>query len=213
MFISKYKAIIFDFDETLVKSYSVKWSQHQAVAKKFYGVNLTEETIRKYWGMPFEEMIGLFYEHKDTVENMMKSYFSLDYLYRKHPYEDTIKVLNFLHDNHYFLGLVTSMTRESVVDDMNESEMPYDKFDLIQGSTDSEFHKPDPRVFDGLISQLVKLDIKKEEALYVGDDIRDMQAARGAGIGFVAVPNGLTTRKEFEDQRADCLNSLSDLIR
>lgn len=213
MFISKYKAIIFDFDETLVKSYSVKWSQHQAVAKKFYGVNLTEETIRKYWGMPFEEMIGLFYEHKDTVENMMKSYFSLDYLYRKHPYKDTIKVLNFFHDNNYFLGLVTSMTRESVVDDMNESEMPYDKFDLIQGSTDSEFHKPDPRVFDGIISQLVKMDIKKEEALYVGDDIRDMQAARGAGIGFVAIPNGLTTIKEFEDQRADCLNSLSDLIR
>lgn len=213
MFVSKYKAVIFDFDETLVKSYSVKWSQHQAAAKKFYGVNLTEDTIRKYWGMPFEEMIGLFYEHKDTVANMIKSYFSLNHLYPKYPYGDAIKVLNFLHDNHYFLGLVTSMTRESVVNDMKESVMPYDKFDLIQGSTDSEFHKPDPRVFDYLISQLMKLNIKKEEALYVGDDIRDLQAARGAGLEFAAIPNGLTTRKEFEGQRAICLNSLSDLIR
>jgi HAD superfamily hydrolase (TIGR01549 family) len=213
MFVSKYKAIVFDFDETLVKSYSVKWSQHQAAAKKFYGVNLTEETIRRYWGMPFEEMIGLFYEHKDTVGNMIKNYFSLNHLYRKYPYEDTTKVLNFLHDNHYFLGLVTSMTRESVVNDMKESGMPYDKFDLIQGSTDSEFHKPDPRVFDGLVLCLGKLNIKKEVALYIGDDIRDMQAARGAGLGFAAIPNGLTTRKEFKDQRAVCLNSLSDLIR
>lgn len=213
MFVSKHKAIVFDFDETLVKSYSVKWAQHQATAKKFYNVNLTEDTIRKYWGMPFEEMIGLFYEHKDSVENMIKSYFSLNHLYTKYPYGDAIEVLNFLHDNHYFLGLVTSMTRESVVNDMKESGMPYTKFDLIQGSTDSEFHKPDPRVFDGLISQLVKLNINKEEALYVGDDIRDLEAARGAGLGFAAIPNGLTTRKEFEDQRAICLNSLSDLIR
>lgn len=210
---SKYKAIIFDFDETLAQAYTVKWAQHQEAARRFYGVNLTINTIKKYWGMPFEKMIDLFYEHKDSVDNMVKNYFSLNDSYPKKPYKDTNEVLNLLHSKGFFLGLVTSMTKESVIKDMKESNTPYDKFDLIQGSLDTEYHKPDPRVFDNLITILLKSNIKKEEALYVGDDIRDMQAAHGAGLSFATVPNGLTTREEFKKHKAVILNSLSDLIK
>ncbi|OGK63012.1 hypothetical protein A2334_01495 [Candidatus Roizmanbacteria bacterium RIFOXYB2_FULL_38_10] len=212
MYISKYKAIIFDFDETLVASYKVKWAQHQETAKRFYGVHLTEEKIRKYWGMPFEPMISIFYEHKDAAENMMKNYHSLDKLYHKKPYKDAISVLDFLHTKSYWLGLVTSMTKESVIQDMQESEMPYKNFDYIQGSKDSDHHKPDPRVFDYLIRKLERINIKRDETLYVGDDIRDMQAAMGAGLAFVAIPNGLTSKEEFMNNKAICIDTLSDLI-
>lgn len=213
MFVSRYKVIIFDFDETLVTAYSVKWSQHQETARRFYGVNLTTDTIKKYWGMPFEEMIGLFYEHKDTVENMSRNYHSLDHLYHKYPYADTIDVLNFLIKRRFILGLVTSMTKESVIADMEESGIPYKKFEFLQGSKDCKFHKPDPRVFRSILGKLKKMKIAKNKVLYVGDDIRDMQAALGAGIHFAAIPNGLTTGKEFKKNGAVIFNSLSDLIR
>ncbi len=39
-----------------------------------------------------------------------------------------------------------------------------------------------------------------------------MQAAIGAGIGFVAIPNGLTTKREFEKNNIRCIKELSDLI-
>jgi len=212
MLISNYKAILFDFDETLVEAMNIKWKQHQATAKQFYDHNLTEETIRAYWGMPFEPMIELFYDHKDSVENMRDNYHSLDDQYPKYPFTDTIQVLTYLHTHGYWTGIITSMTKDSVVKDMKETGMPYDKFDLIQGSTDSLFHKPDPRVFDTAIKLLKQKNIRLDEILYVGDDIRDMKAAIGAGIHFIAIPNGLTPKKEFLTQKAICIDSLSELI-
>ena len=212
MFISAYKAIIFDFDETLVEAMNVKWKQHQDAAKQFYDHELTEETIRAYWGMPFEAMIQLFYENKDTVENMKNNYHSLDEQYPKSPFEDTIEVLTYLQSHSYWTGIITSMTKESVIKDMKKDGLPHKKFNLIQGSTDSEFHKPDPRVFDSLKNILKNIPITPLETLYVGDDIRDMQAAQGAGIQFVAIPNGLTPKEEFIKKGATCISFLSELI-
>jgi HAD superfamily hydrolase (TIGR01549 family) len=212
MFITPYKAIIFDFDETLVRAMGVKWKQHQDAAKQFYDHELTEEIIRTYWGMPFEPMIQLFYDNKDTVENMKKNYHSLDELYPKYPFEDTIEVLTYLQSHSYWTGVITSMTKESVIKDMKKDGLPYERFNLIQGSTDSTFHKPDPRVFDDVKKILKKISISHNETLYVGDDIRDMQAANEAGIQFVAIPNGLTSKEEFIKRGAKCISSLSELI-
>ncbi len=213
MLVSRFKAILFDFDETLVEAMNVKWKQHQATAKQFYDHELTEETIRQHWGMPFEPMIQLFYANKDTVENMKDNYHSLDDQYPKYPFIDTIPVLSYLQSHSYWTGIITSMTKESIVKDMKECAMPYEKLNLIQGSTDSLFHKPDPRVFDAALSLLKKLHILPNHILYVGDDIRDMKAAQGAGIHFIAIPNGLTPKEEFIKNGAQCIASLSDLIR
>lgn len=212
MFISAYKAIIFDFDETLVRAMGVKWKQHQDAAKRFYDHELTEETIRAYWGMPFEPMIELFYDKRDSVENMMKNYFSLNELYPKTAFKDSVPVLTYLQNNSYWTGVVTSMTKENVVNDMKRHNFPWQDFKLIQGSTDSEFHKPDKRVFDKALEMLKKVHITPKQTLYVGDDIRDMQAAQGAGIQFVAIPNGLTPKEEFIKKGATCISFLSELI-
>lgn len=212
MLISPFKAIIFDFDETLVEAMGVKWKQHQEAARQFYNHELTEETIRAYWGMPFEPMIQLFYDNKDTVENMKNNYHSLDEQYPKYPFDDTIQVLTYLQNHSYWTGVITSMTKESVIKDMKKDGLPYEKFNLIQGSTDSAFHKPDPRVFDNVIKMLQKIHITRKEILYVGDDIRDMQAAHGAGLHFFAIPNGLTSKEEFIKQGVQCISSLSELI-
>ena len=134
MLISPYKAIIFDFDETLVGAIAAKWKQHQAAAKKFYNHELKEETIRAYWGMPFEPMIRLFYENKDTVENLKNNYHSLDEHYPKSPYKDTIKVLSYLQSHSYWTGVITSMTKESVITDMKRDGIDYGKFDFFHKS-------------------------------------------------------------------------------
>lgn len=212
MLITPFKAVLFDFDETLVEAMGVKWKQHQETARKFYNHELTEETIRQYWGMPFEPMIELFYDKKDTVENMKENYHSLDSDYPKYPFTDTVPVLNYLHSHGYWTGIITSMTKDSVVKDMKETGMPHASFDLIQGSTDSPYHKPDPRVFDHTLTLLEQKHITPKQTLYVGDDIRDMQAAVGAGIRFIAVPNGLTSKEVFLKNGAKCISTLSELI-
>jgi HAD superfamily hydrolase (TIGR01549 family) len=213
MLISPFKAVLFDFDETLVEAMNVKWKQHQMTARQFYNHELTEEVIRTYWGMPFEPMVELFYDKKDTIENIKKNYHSLDDQFPKSPFTDTIPVLTYLQNHNFWTGIISSMSKNSVVKDMKESGMPYEKMNLIQGSTDSLFHKPDPRVFDPAIAMLKVLDISPQEMLYVGDDIRDMQAAHGAGLHFIAIPNGLTSKEDFTSHNVHCITTLSELIR
>ncbi len=65
----KYKAVIFDFDDTLVESRAVKWAQHKTVAKKFYNIELSDEDMRTHWGKPFTELVSVLYKNSDTFEN------------------------------------------------------------------------------------------------------------------------------------------------
>ena len=54
------KAIFFDHDDTLVGTYIAKSAQHKYVAKKWYNIELTDEKIRKHWGMPLNELYKIF---------------------------------------------------------------------------------------------------------------------------------------------------------
>jgi len=207
-----YKAIIFDFDETLVKAYEVKWKQHQETAKQFYNLNLTEKTIKKYWGMPFEKMIYLMYSKKDKVENMIENYHSLDEKFVKKPFPDTKKVIKKLFKLNYWLGVLTSMNSESVKKDLEKINIDPNQFKVILGSNDLKFHKPDPRVFDYLKKILKKEKINSKEIVYIGDDQKDMEASLGAGIDFIAIPNGLTKPEDFRNNNVICIKKLSELM-
>jgi phosphoglycolate phosphatase-like HAD superfamily hydrolase len=39
----KYRAVLFDLDDTLLKTSTIKWAHHKAVAKRFYNIDLTDE--------------------------------------------------------------------------------------------------------------------------------------------------------------------------
>ena len=74
-----------------------------------------------------------------------------------------------------------------------------------------EFQKPDPRAFDVLKPHLGEFN--REEVLYVGDHLGDMQAAHGAGLKFVAVLTGYFTRKEFLAQGLGGENIIEDVSK
>lgn len=44
------KAVIFDLDDTLLKTAVIKWKHHKAVADKFYGIELTDKTLGEHCG-------------------------------------------------------------------------------------------------------------------------------------------------------------------
>lgn len=69
-----------------------------------------------------------------------------------------------------------------------------DCFPVIVGAEDTPYHKPHPA---GLLQAMSRLDCRPDEVVYVGDHPVDAQAARGAGIGFVAVPTGILERQLF----------------
>jgi HAD superfamily hydrolase (TIGR01509 family) len=72
---------------------------------------------------------------------------------------------------------------------------------------DTENHKPHP---DPLFLIAQKLDIKPEEAVYIGDAKTDLECARSAGMKFILFP-------ESDITGADAMSSsfleLPDLIK
>jgi phosphoglycolate phosphatase len=193
------KAVIFDFDETLVESRLTKWAQHIHVAKKFYNIDLTHEKIRKHWGKPLPVLISELYQNSDTPDNMRSALRSTRNDFLKKLYKESLYVIKTLLGKEMKIGVLSATDRHNLEEDLIRLDFPLDKFIAIQGCDESEKHKPDPEVFLPILEKFKKEGINKEEIVYVGDSMDDYLAATGAGLGFIGITTGLYTKEDFEN--------------
>ena len=208
-----YKAVIFDFDDTLVESRELKWAHHKHVAKKFYGMDLTDADIKSHWGKPLNTLIGELYRNADSVENITNAILSVKDDFQKDMYEKTPDVIKALLDNNVQVGIVSATTKDFLMQDMHRLELPFESFFLIQGSDEVSAHKPDPKVFDSALELLSLKGITKDDILYVGDSLDDFTAASGARIHFIALTTGLYSKEQFTRAGAKLvLGNISELL-
>lgn len=204
------KVIAFDYDDTLVESLKAKWAQHKHVALAEYGKSLTDEEIRLNWTKPYSELITALYSDDDvsraTVNN--KKY---ETNYPKTLFPDTIAVLERLHSSNNMIAIVSSTNASSLENDLLRFRFPADLLNYVQTEEITDFHKPDPRVFDPFHKWLDTHGIKSNQVLYVGDGLHDMNAAKGAGFSFIGITTGLITKEKFAEQGSASIGSLSDL--
>ncbi len=204
----KYRAVIFDLDDTLLKTAEPKWRHHKAVAKRFYDIDLTDEMLAEHWGKPFDVMIGHLYNHADTVENMRNHNRSIEAEFPKAAQEHTLQAIEMLRAAGSLLGVVTSTNTLYAENDLERLGIGADAFLFIQGADKSRYHKPDRRVFDPALELLAREGIAKEQAVYVGDDLIDYRAADAAGIHFIGIPTGFTSAHQFREAGAEVVATL-----
>jgi phosphoglycolate phosphatase/pyrophosphatase PpaX len=111
----------------------------------------------------------------------------------------------------YALYILTKRSRTFLDLRLAQSGIYLSAIKKIFTSEEMAFQKPDPRAFDVLEPHLGEF--KREEVLYVGDHLGDMQAAHGAGLKFVAVLTGYFTRKEFREQGLNEDNIIDDVSK
>jgi len=207
---SEIRAVLFDLDDTLLKTAQIKWAHHKAVAAQ-YDIDLTDETLARYWGMPFDQMIGYLYDHVDTVENMRAANRVLEPQFPKEIHDDTLTVLSMLALHGIVAGVVTSTNTEFAVADLQRLHVPDAAFLFVQGAEATSYHKPDGRVFDSALARLAGRGIRPSEVLYVGDALIDYQAAAHAGIQFVGVATGFVSIEQFQEAGASAIPHLGEL--
>ncbi len=192
------KAIIFDLDQTLLDSFETVVKAHSLSAKENYNLTIDENIIREKWGLPLEQFWQEIYERKDIHENLHKNVVAIRHKYNivASLFKDVLELLTELKKN-YMLAILTSTSTELTIFHIGQTPLPLDYFEFIQGSDQTEFHKPDPRVFDLTKDKLRKYKIKPEEMLYVGDSTHDYLSSKGAGINFVGVLTGLNSKEDF----------------
>lgn len=210
------RAILLDWDDTVVGTMDAKVRQHIRVAKEHYGIDLTREEMLHDWGLPLHTLIKKWYQIPAGDEKGLQEVFDTVISYSKdfpkRPIDGAMEAVDAIKSNDIPLGVVTGSPRIDLQHDFRALGIGEDYFDYFQSSDDSQHHKPDPRVFDPALEWLDKLDIKPSETLYGGDTLNDMYASVGAGFMFIGLETGADNGESFRQAGAISVKSLASFI-
>ena len=189
-------AVIFDFDLTLADSRPGFVISHRHAAEALGLPEPSFEAIGRSIGTPIEKIIPGWYPELtgDKVAEYIRTY-------RKRADEvmadrtevlpGARDVLDQLRDAGLKLAIVSQKLRHLVEAVLNREGM---RLDVVLGGQDVPDFKPDP---GGLQLAMERLGVEADDTIFVGDTTIDAEAAANAGLRFVGVLTGVTTREEF----------------
>lgn len=177
------EAVLFDFDGTLLDSFSVHFAAYEAMFARFRISINREDFLRSYspnWYRTYEAF-GLPPEHWELANSIW-----LEEADRHLPdlFPGVREVLEALSAQ-FRLGIVTSGSRSRVERDIRRIGIESFFKTLITGDDITE-PKPAP---ESLERALAELFVSPESALYVGDAHADFEMARAARVRFIGVPS------------------------
>jgi phosphoglycolate phosphatase len=207
------RAIIFDFDLTLVDSTAGFDASHGFAAERLGLTPPSRGAVRRTIGTPLPLAVPMLYGA--SIDGKLDEYIRL---YQTHADEvmtgltsllpGARETVEQLRTAGVKLAIVSQKLRYRV-EDVLRREGLLNSFDVVLGAEDVPAFKPDPR---GLQMALERLGAEPDDALYVGDTTIDAEAAARAGLRFVAVLTGPTSAEEFADYKTEAvLLSVQDL--
>lgn len=210
-----FKVVLIDIDDTLCLTEETCFNLENEVATGMGFPSMTRITHQKNWGKPLEQAIleripgvdaGEFMKRVEKIIEDKVYSGALDSIS-----EENLKVLDRLKKSDKKLAIVTSRSFIEAKHLLQDSHPLSNLVDAFYYRDNSEFLKPDPRVFN---QAFVKFNVKPVECVYLGDSISDAIAAKGAGMHFIAVlESGLRTKEDFAGQNVDFFaDKFTDII-
>lgn len=205
------KALIFDFDGTLLDSYLYIALNYLHMFEKYRPdylprleelISFSGPTLRSVFNNYFpdycyEELYQEFLDYSYTNANRYSSL-----------YPGAKNLLLKLHATGVKLALVTSKSRIATTANLLHFGIS-DCFDAVITSNDVEVPKPDPT---GLLKASKMINVSLEDILYIGDSIYDMKAAKNAKIDFRLVKWSFQKEQILsEDHNVTILNNFEEL--
>src|SRR5690606_17867850 len=192
--VKRYKAVIFDWDGTVMDSTASIVSAIQAAcidlelpvpsveqASWVIGLSLTK-ALQLCAPTLTEDQIPLF------IERYREHFFLHDK--QQHLFEGVVPLLEDLKRKEIRLGVATGKSRIGL-DRVLHAKQLNEHFDYTRCADESE-GKPHPAM---LFDIMKKLDLRPEEAIMVGDTTHDVQMAARAGMDSMAVTYGAHSRR------------------
>lgn len=191
--------ILFDFDGTIANTLESIIGIMNKLSDEFGFKKIQENQVEYLRGKhPLE-----------ILRSLEISLFKLPFVVRKarkeinshiaflSPTVDLLPILKYLKKNKFRIGLVTSNTEENVRKFLHANEL--DVFDLFY-TTKKIFGK------DRTISKIINdLKLEKSQVFFIGDEIRDVEAGKKAGVRTIGVSWGYNTREALRRGNPDFL--------
>lgn len=189
------KLFIFDFDGVLVdtvldsvKAFNQVLSEYD---KPTYSEDVTNFRHEDFW-----EFLKLnVYDFKEEFYRRFLEVYEQSALENTHAYDGMIDVLNNLKKEDKILA-ICSNREEHELHFLCERYLKEVDFEYISGYRKDVPNKPDPYRLNEIIN---KVNIPKEEVIYFGDRIVDIEAAKNAGIDMILVTYGQGNREDYSN--------------
>ncbi len=195
---SQNRTFIFDFDGTLADTFGIAVSVFRKLARKgqptddaaverlrgMSAIEVLKDQGVRWWHLPY-----LIYYGRKTVKEQIGSV---------EAYPGMAEVLQTLHSQGSRLFVVSTNSKKNIDTFLRHNKLD-GYFDAIYGGRG---------LFDkaGAISHIVKenhLDI--QDCVYIGDEVRDIEAARRASIRSVSVTWGYNNRTALQAAKPETL--------
>ena len=183
----KYKHILFDVDGTLVDSYAVDvTSVAEMFDRHMPNHGKTEEDFASLFGIPGRDGLLKMGVAEEQIPELLQEWEATARthcdLYKLFP--SVLEVLDFLKKMGLQLAEITSRSRGCDMGgpfgkDVPEMLVPYIDRAICAGDTPRGKPAPDP-----ILYYMEQTGAKREEILFVGDALTDLQAANAAGVDF-----------------------------
>jgi len=210
------RAIIFDLDDTLVES-TVNYAKFKTLVveritshgepKDLYDPHGTIVTIIARYearmrgaGIP-EVTVRNRLAELDTIMNEVE----LERVSETKPMRGAVGLLKLLRKNGIKVGILTRGCEEYTRSALARTGM-LELVDGIECRNANTKPKPDPEAY---LKLALRLGVKKEETLFVGDHLIDAQCAANAGVPFVAVETGDVPEEDL--RKAGCIELFHDV--
>jgi phosphoglycolate phosphatase len=193
------KLVLFDFDGTLFDTIDeLIVAVNQTLKEYGYPAEITRQEVQSsalktclkkrgipFWRIPFLQKRAL------AIMTAARE--------KTQPFEDTKEYLLALKNQGYAVGILTSNSKENVMYLLNKYGFNF--FDIIYCGA-SIFGKA--RSFKAC---LYEHNVPYNQVLYVGDEVRDIEAAHTIGIPIIAVSWGCNDEKLLKDENPEYLIS------
>lgn len=186
--------IIFDFDGTIADSLPLIIQTYQQLTQKYKLTAVSDQEILAWRSKSAREILklsGISVFKIIPILNEGKRIFSR-HINQVQPIPGIADALHQLSATHH-LGIITSNSTANVHDFLQRHNLQI--FSFIH-SDNTVFGKADV-----IKKALKQYHIPPSQVVYVGDEIRDIHAARRAGILCLSVSWGLNTRESLSNHR------------
>ncbi|MEG0377324.1 MAG: HAD-IA family hydrolase [Eubacterium sp.] len=203
-----YKCVVFDFDGTLADTEEKAFNIYNQMAKKYKYRTVTKEELQHIKNLHIKEIMEIvdipFYRLPRVLsEGQKRMRQEMETIRAFEPeIKSFIEALSLITDN---IGILTSNVEKTVSSFLKHYQMD-DKFDFIFCSAILSKQKKIKKV-------LKKYDLKQEELLYIGDETRDIESCKKAGVDVAAVRWGYNTSEALERcQPTYMVDSIWDIL-
>lgn len=173
--------MIFDLDGTILDTQNGILATYEMLFAKYRTkAEFSEEIQAEVLGPSLQEMFVKHFPDEDPAKlyEEYRQYNSEIFLKVNKPMDHAIEMLKELKENGYVVGVVSTKRRDTVEDNLKDFDM-LQYVDAIVGAEDVQKQKPSP---EGLNKILKDNRWSRDEAIYVGDSVMDIAAAKNAGL-------------------------------